>query len=171
MKVLHLGDRRETRDRLPKPIGTHRVSNREGAIISQGGKGRIFLFFKKKHLARKLPIIEDERVKCLDYTEFLGEVKNHLKYTTLRKNITFIREADTRVQLQGATQIFFLEDKEERGNSHVGHIQTKLTQNPSVYNKLKCGSAGRGPSYQSNRPSGSPSGYKNKKVIRQQNHQ
>lgn len=81
----------------------------------------------------------------LDYTEFLGEVKNHLKYTTLRKNITFIREANLqRVQLQGATQIFFLEDKEERGNSHVGHIQTKLTQNPSVYNKLKYGSTGRG---------------------------
>ena len=38
------------------------------------------------------------------------------------KNITFIREADTRVQLQDATQILFSEDKEERGNSHVGRI-------------------------------------------------
>lgn len=50
-----------------------------------GGKRQNFSFFKKKHLARKLPIIKDEKVKCLDYTEFLGEVKNHLKYTTLRK--------------------------------------------------------------------------------------
>lgn len=30
----------------------------------------------------------------------------------------------------------------ERDN-HVGRVGTKLTQNPSVYNKLKCGAAGR----------------------------
>lgn len=93
------------------------------------------------------------------------------KIHNTEKNITFIREADTKEGTTTRSQILFSEDKEERGNSHVGRIQTKLTQNPSVYNKLKCGSAGRGPSYQCNRPSGFPSGYKNKKVIRQQNHQ
>lgn len=74
----------------------------------KGERAEFFFFFLKKHLARKLPIIEDERVKCLDYTEFLGEVKNHLKYTTLRKNITFIREADMRVTATRCHTDFFL---------------------------------------------------------------
>lgn len=53
-------------------------------------------------------------------------------------------------------------------NGHVGRIQTKLTQNPSVYNK-PAWSSRQGPSYRQS--SGFPRGYKNKKVIRQRNHQ
>lgn len=70
----------------------------------EDGKGRIF----KKHLARKFPITEDERVKYLGYTESLSQKgEKSFKIHNTEKNITFIREADTRVQLKGARQILF----------------------------------------------------------------
>lgn len=105
MKVLHLGDRKRNERQTPEAHRHTQGEQQRRCHHFTREKGRIFLFFKKSIWLENSPLLKT-RVKCLDYTEFLGEVKNHLKYTTLRKNITFIREADTRVQLRGATQIF-----------------------------------------------------------------
>lgn len=75
----------------------------------------------------------------------LEKEKNHLKYTALRKIITFIREADTRAQPEGDREILFLRIRRERCNRDA--IFKRLTQSPGVYNKVKYAAAGRGPSY------------------------
>lgn len=57
------------------------------------------------------------------------------------KNITFIREADTSVQLKCTRQLFFSFRVRTDGDKHVGRVQTEPAQNPGVYHKLKCGAA------------------------------
>lgn len=62
----------------------------------------------KKHLARKFLSTRGERVTHLTQrVMFSKKEKNHLKYTAPRKIITFIREADTRAQLEDDRQILF----------------------------------------------------------------
>lgn len=79
---------------------------------------------------------EDKRVKYPDYTEsFSRKGEKSFKIHNTEKN-TFIREAGMRVQLRGARQVLFFQGERERDN-HVGRIGTKLTQNTSVYNKLR----------------------------------
>lgn len=71
--------RRQKRQRA----GSGRLGDTQGKEgTEKGAGGRIF----KKHLARKLPITNNERVKySLHRVKFLEKEKNHLKYTTLRK--------------------------------------------------------------------------------------
>lgn len=106
VKVLHreAGRSREARDRLSKPLGAHRVET-QGVVTEEEERAE----FLTKHLARKLPITEDERVKRSEYTESLSQkgVKS-FKIHNAEKNITFIREAGTRVQLKSARQSFLL---------------------------------------------------------------
>lgn len=59
---------------------------------------------------------------------FLGNMKSHLKYTILRKNITFIREADMRVQLKDA-RVFSFRMRIERDN-HVAVFKQNLLRTP-----------------------------------------
>lgn len=66
----------------------------------------------KKRLARKFPITEDKGVKCSEHTESLSQKgEKSFKIHNTEKNITFIREADTRVQLKGARQSLVFEGK------------------------------------------------------------
>lgn len=62
----------------------------------------------KKHLAGKFLSTRGERVIHLTQrVMFSKKEKNHLNYTEPRKIITFIREADTKAQLEDDRQILF----------------------------------------------------------------
>lgn len=155
MKVLHLGvavggveERQERQTR--GPLGC----NREVASFKRG-KGQNF----KKHLARRLnpPLLKTKELHTHIRVIF-SEGEKSFKIHNTEKNITFIG-GRTKLQLKGADRFLSFRLRTAR-NSHVGHIRTKLTQNPSVYNKLTRGTAFR-----------LPGGHKNKKLIRQHNHQ
>lgn len=117
--------------------------------------------------------------KGLPRTECLGSIWRGHSQDRGREHSHFLRKAQimdnteesrlleaVQVQLGGARESL-LSGRGER-NGHGGRVQTKLTQNPSVYNKPEWSSR-QGPSYRQS--SGFPRGYKNKKVIRQRNHQ
>lgn len=99
MKVLHLEGGEGRRDRQ-----THEALRCTQGRNRRNGKGRIF----KSIWLENSPLLKMKELNIRDtQNHFLRKVKNHLKIHNTEKNITFIREADTRVQLKGARQILF----------------------------------------------------------------
>lgn len=79
-------------------------------------------------------MIEDKRVKCSFYTEsFSWRSETSFKIHNTEKNTAFIREADTRVQLKGAGQILFSEDREREEQSRWPCSNTTYSEPKRLY--------------------------------------
>lgn len=83
------------------------AQTREVPSFKGGGGGGRQNFLKSIGLENSLLLEMKELNIHITQNNFLGNMKSHLKYTILRKNITFIREADMRVQLKDASQSLF----------------------------------------------------------------